>query len=220
MYLKGVGVPKDDLEASSWIHKAAEQGQSRAQFNLGMMYDRGVGVVKDDAQAFDWMCRAAQQGDLAGQFNIGRRYLKGIAVDRNDIAAYMWFNLSAAQGEKSAAMIRDTIARSMSSAQIAEAQRLTREWKPSSNATCALATEDFTCKGALVDQRRVGISLGNCDLNSLSAIELKRITDVCGQPTGVGEDTNKKTCYVRAVVGPKKTSGPQVVESILAVKSR
>jgi len=42
----------------------------------------------------------------------------------------MWFNLAAAQGVKQAAEARDRLAPKMSSAQIEEAQRLAREWKP------------------------------------------------------------------------------------------
>src|SRR6266403_1456755 len=220
MYERGVGVPKDDLESFSWTRKAAEQGFAQAQYNLGLMYDHGAGVAKDDAQAFNWMCRAAEQGNLPGQVSLGGRYLKGIGVKQNDIAAYMWFNLSAAQGEKAAAMIRDTLARSMTPAQIAEAQRLTREWKPSSKAECEVAADAFTCKGTLTDQRRVGISLGDCDLNSLPRSDIKKITDVCGQPSGVDEDTNKKICFVRGVVSQKiKSNGNTVIERMLAVKA-
>jgi hypothetical protein len=42
----------------------------------------------------------------------------------------MWFSLSAAQGDKDGAKGRDMVARKMTPAQIAEAQKLAREWKP------------------------------------------------------------------------------------------
>ena len=42
----------------------------------------------------------------------------------------MWSNLAAAQGNKDATMNRDTFARRMTPAQISEAQKLAREWKP------------------------------------------------------------------------------------------
>jgi uncharacterized protein len=41
----------------------------------------------------------------------------------------MWFNLSAAQGDQDAAGARDSIAKRMTPAQIAEAQKLAREWQ-------------------------------------------------------------------------------------------
>jgi hypothetical protein len=40
------------------------------------------------------------------------------------------FNLAAAQGDKDAAKARDALASKMTPAQIADAQRLAREWKP------------------------------------------------------------------------------------------
>jgi len=40
----------------------------------------------------------------------------------------MWFNLTAAQGYKYALELRSIIAKHMTPEQIAEAQRLTREW--------------------------------------------------------------------------------------------
>ncbi|MGB8575646.1 MAG: SEL1-like repeat protein, partial [Pseudolabrys sp.] len=54
----------------------------------------------------------------------------GLGVPQDKVRAYMWFNLSAAQGREGAAAFRDLIARRMTPAQIAEAQRLAREWKP------------------------------------------------------------------------------------------
>jgi hypothetical protein len=42
----------------------------------------------------------------------------------------MWYNLAAAQGDKDAAKARDELTAKMTPAQIAEAQRLARQWKP------------------------------------------------------------------------------------------
>jgi hypothetical protein len=42
----------------------------------------------------------------------------------------MWLNLAAAQGYQQALTKRADIAKLMAPAQIAEAQRLAREWKP------------------------------------------------------------------------------------------
>jgi hypothetical protein len=40
----------------------------------------------------------------------------------------MWFNIAAAQGNENAPINRDTIAKRMTPDQIAEAQRMAREW--------------------------------------------------------------------------------------------
>jgi len=42
----------------------------------------------------------------------------------------MWLNLAAAQGFEKAAELRDLLEKAMTPAQLAEAQRLAREWKP------------------------------------------------------------------------------------------
>ena len=72
----------------------------------------------------------AEQGDANAQYNLGVFYDNGLGVPQDKVRAYMWFNLSAAQGRDGAAAFRDLIARRMTPAQTAEAQRLAREWKP------------------------------------------------------------------------------------------
>ena len=72
----------------------------------------------------------AEQGDANAQYNFGVFYDNGLGVPQDKVRAYMWFNLSAAQGREGAAAFRDLIARRMSPAQIDEAQKLAREWKP------------------------------------------------------------------------------------------
>ncbi|MBX9561168.1 sel1 repeat family protein [Aeromonas hydrophila] len=46
MYAKGNGVAKDDKQAALWFRKAAEQGVSMRNSNLGIMYNYGAGVRK------------------------------------------------------------------------------------------------------------------------------------------------------------------------------
>jgi TonB family protein len=60
MYDKGQGVTQDYAEAVRWYKLAAEQGDVRAQFNLGFMYDKGQGVTQDYAEAVRWYKLAAE----------------------------------------------------------------------------------------------------------------------------------------------------------------
>ena len=77
---------------------------------------------------------AAEQGNAAAQYNIGVMYYKGQGVPQDYVQAHMWFNLAAsrleAEKRNEAVKNRDIIASRMTPAQIAEAQRLAREWKP------------------------------------------------------------------------------------------
>ena len=51
-------------------------------------------------------------------------------VTQDYVQTHLWYNLAAAQGNELARKNRDIVAKKMTSAQIAEAQRLAREWKP------------------------------------------------------------------------------------------
>jgi TPR repeat protein len=102
-----------------------------AQTSLGAMYANGQGVPKDDAQAVKWYRLAADQGDASAQTSLGAMYANGIGVPRDDVLAYMWSNLGAAGGNELGGKNRDTVlAPRMTLADISEAQRLSREWKP------------------------------------------------------------------------------------------
>jgi TPR repeat protein len=85
---------------------------------------------RDYATALRLIRPLAERGDANAQYNLGVFYDNGLGVPQDKVRAYMWFNLSAAQGREGAAAFRDLIARRMTPAQIAEAQRLAREWKP------------------------------------------------------------------------------------------
>ena len=61
MYYKGLGVPQDYQEAVRWFRAAAEQGEAKAQYNLGLMYYQGEGVLEDFVQAHMWANLAASQ---------------------------------------------------------------------------------------------------------------------------------------------------------------
>ena len=130
LYRKGRGVPQDDVQARQWYAKAAAQGQAKAQFNLGTLYFNGEGVPKDYQQALRWFRLAADQGEAVAQTKIAIMYDDGQGVPHDIVQAYKWYSLAATNGDKPAAELRDTTAKQMTPAQIAEAQKLAREWKP------------------------------------------------------------------------------------------
>ncbi len=72
----------------------------------------------------------AEQGNPVAQFDLGIMYEIGQGVPTDLVQAYMWFSLAAAQGHVVVGVIRDEVAERMTPAQIAEAQKLAREWKP------------------------------------------------------------------------------------------
>ena len=73
---------------------------------------------------------AADQGDADAQSKLGVAYYAGHGVPKDFAEAHKWFNLSAAAGHPKAGETRDLVAKEMTPEQVAEAQRLAREWKP------------------------------------------------------------------------------------------
>lgn len=69
----------------------------------------------------------AEQGDAAAQFSLGLMYANGEGVPEDGIQAYAWFNLAAAQGLGEGEQGRAHIRQYMTPAQIAEAQKLSRQ---------------------------------------------------------------------------------------------
>ena len=113
----------------------AEQGNAKAQYNLGLMYRKGQGVPQDDAEAVGWWRKAAEQGNAGAQNNLGFMYYNGRGVPEDYAQAHMWFNLAASRyppGENRDQSVknRDNVAKRMTPAQISEAQKLAREWRP------------------------------------------------------------------------------------------
>jgi TPR repeat protein len=133
LYALGEGVPKDAAEAVKWFRKAAEQGDPDAQNALGAMYSRGEGVPKDAVEAVKWFRMSAQGGCEVGQKNLARCYHEGTGVTKDSVLAYKWFNLAAAGGDADAVKERNSLEIEMTASQVAEAQQLSRGFRPSTN---------------------------------------------------------------------------------------
>jgi uncharacterized protein len=160
LYNKGWGVPRDYVQAVRWYRRAADQGNADAQYNLGLLYDKahryaeamhwyrkaadqaladaqynlgilyakGHGVPQGYAEAMKWFRLAADQDLADAQYYLGILYAKGQGADF--VQAYKWLDLSGGAGQQRCQKNRDTIAERMTPEQIAEAQKLAREWKP------------------------------------------------------------------------------------------
>ena len=133
LYYEGKGVPQDYRRAKHWFEEAAKQGHAGAQVNLGTLYLHGEGAPQSDQMALFWFNQAAEQKEALAFAKLGSMYAKGQGILQDYIQAHMWYNLSAAHGETRSAELRDALAKQMTPAQIAEAKRLAREWKPKMN---------------------------------------------------------------------------------------
>jgi uncharacterized protein len=153
-YALGRGLPQNFGEALKWYRIAADQGSPYAENVVGLAYEHGVSVAQDDAEAFRWYRRAANKiYDRPGntwihtpQYNFAAMYASGRGTAQDYVRALMWFTLAVAFGDtkspdeagvnllgtsKSTAVEqRDRLLPLMTSAQIAEAEKLAREWRP------------------------------------------------------------------------------------------
>src|ERR1700736_5955300 len=80
--------------------QAAEGGDARAQFNLGILYDNGLddngyAVEGGRPQAVRWLLAAAEQGLPRAQVKLAEVYAEGPDVSGSHATACGWFLLAA-----------------------------------------------------------------------------------------------------------------------------
>ena len=76
----------------------AEQGDAKAQYALGHLYNRGEGVTKDPAKALVLFKKAAEQGLPRAQIHLGDMYSHRKDAERNDCLAVEWYQKAVNQG--------------------------------------------------------------------------------------------------------------------------
>ncbi|KAG0042455.1 hypothetical protein BGZ83_000448, partial [Gryganskiella cystojenkinii] len=94
----GQCISQGDSESLDQLLKTADQGDAKAQLNIGVLYHKGEGVPQDDSKAMEWYSKAANQGDDNAQFNIGTMYYNGNGVPQDDHKAMEWYLKAANQG--------------------------------------------------------------------------------------------------------------------------
>ena len=81
------------------LRQLAEQGDARAQTELGERYEDGRdGVQQNYGMAVSWFRRAADQGNANGQAALGFMYENGRGVAQDDGEAVRWYRRAAEQG--------------------------------------------------------------------------------------------------------------------------
>jgi uncharacterized protein len=96
-----VPLQSDTITAQNFFNetlKKAELGDTKAQFQLGLMYAKGEGVTKDKHKALEWCTRSAEQGNPEAQLNLGIIYANGDSVAKDKKKAFAWFTKAAKQG--------------------------------------------------------------------------------------------------------------------------
>ena len=100
-YADGEGpIEQNHALASTWVSKAVERGDVRAEGFLGVLYHAGKGVQQDDALAVAWWEKAALGVDVPCQCSVCLGYLKGrFGLTKNAHCAKIYMMAAAAQGD-------------------------------------------------------------------------------------------------------------------------
>lgn len=131
LYQSGRGVTVDHAEAVKWYRLAADNGIADAQYAMGVALVRGEGIPQDYSEGVRYYRLAADQGNWKAQGALGAVYFSGnMGVPQDYVQAHLWLNLAAVHGNKEILKIREAVEHIMTPAQLAEAQKLAREWKP------------------------------------------------------------------------------------------
>jgi hypothetical protein len=93
---------QDYAAAMRIFQPLAEEGDARAAFYLGYMYDQGLGAEESSGQAAIWFRKAAEQGDALSQATLGYMYSAGDGVAQNYAEAMKWSLLAAKQDDPGA----------------------------------------------------------------------------------------------------------------------
>jgi len=134
--VNGDGVKPNGAEAMVWFRKAAAGGSSQAEYEIGKCYLEGNGVPKDVSEGVKYVQHGAELGFPAAQNYLGMLYERGIGVEKNLVEAYKWYALAAAKDDANGPDIRVSLAKlesQLTKEQVADAQRMAREFKPSAH---------------------------------------------------------------------------------------
>jgi TPR repeat protein len=85
----------DLARAALWLQRAAQQGDSEAQFLLGTAYEQGSFGTINYKEAVDWLQKSAKQGHPDAQASLGQMYEDGEGVKRDYNMAAKWYRKAA-----------------------------------------------------------------------------------------------------------------------------
>jgi uncharacterized protein len=128
IYFQGLGVAQDFKKARKWLMLSAEQGDDRAMYNLGVIYLQGAGITKNPEKAFSLFESSAKKGNVKAQNALGEMFAFGDGITKNFVQAFKWWSIAYVNGDKGVLRNLNIAKKRLNRVQIAEAQKLAREW--------------------------------------------------------------------------------------------
>lgn len=93
--------PAPSMYLDKLIDKA-EQGDVKAQYDLGFRFEMGIDVDKNYEKALYWYKKAAEQGLASAQYSLGYLYEEGLGVAQSYEKAHEWYVKANEQGSAEA----------------------------------------------------------------------------------------------------------------------
>jgi hypothetical protein len=105
LYMRGLGVPRDLINARAWLEKAAASGDPQALYTLGRAMDEGTEQIgPDPVRAADLYRRAAEKGHVLAGLRYGLMLSEGVGIKRDIPAAQKWLTQARDNGVPEAAL--------------------------------------------------------------------------------------------------------------------
>jgi hypothetical protein len=131
-YTFGHVAPKDEAAGYRYFRAAAElfPGWADPLFFVGYALHAGRGTSVSQAEGVEWYKKAAALGHSLAQNNLGNAYWGGRGVEKDLVEAYKWFELAMERGNEFAPGNRANLQKQISEADLQEAIRRAKAWKP------------------------------------------------------------------------------------------
>lgn len=108
--INGHDYKQDPVAGRQWIEKAAKQGKTEAETQLGKMCLNGEGVPANVAPeashdykcAKKWLKKAAANGDQKAYYYLASMYENGLGVQQNIARAFKYYQKAAVAGDSNA----------------------------------------------------------------------------------------------------------------------
>jgi hypothetical protein len=118
LYLRGLGVERDESKAYEWYAKAARQGNAQALGKLGILHFYGLGVTEDHAAAAEWFRKAAEKGNADAAIILAELHARGDGVRMSKPSAYLWYSIAADLGKTEALEPRTQLASELAPSEV------------------------------------------------------------------------------------------------------
>ena len=88
----------DYIKAHQLFQALAESGDTKAQYDLSLMYIQGIGAKQNIEQGLVWLNRAAEKGNIEAMLELGVLYQKLDTLEKAPQLALYWFEKAAMAG--------------------------------------------------------------------------------------------------------------------------